>query len=91
MKIKNQKKEENMILFQSEQSGHNKTATNFYQRSFWRICVKEETIESWKIIGFPNQAYLKFGQSWYPLELWETVNLFANFKMSIYKRNLASN
>ena len=32
------------------------------------------------------QAHLKFGQSWFSLELLETVKvqLFANFKMSIY-------
>ena len=54
---------------------------------------REEPIESWKFIDFPNQAHLKVGQSWFPLKLGETVQMksIANFKMSIYyKRNFHS-
>ena len=53
----------------------------------------EEPIESWKFIDFPNQAHLKIGLSWFPLELWETVQIksIANFKMSVYKRSFTSN
>ena len=43
-------------------------------------------LESWKIIDFPNQVHLKFGQSWCLLNYF-----FVHFKISIYKIHCASN
>ena len=70
-----------------------KLPITFLKGHFEGFLFGEEPIESWKFIDFPNQAHLKFGLSWFPLELWETLQIksIANFKMSIYKRNFPSN
>ena len=58
------------------------TKLTFIKVYFEGFLFGEEPIESWKFIDFPNQAHLKFGLSWFPLELWETVHikLIAYFK-----------
>ena len=68
------------------------TKLTFIKVYFEGFLFGEEPIESWKFIDFPNQAHLKFGLSWFPLECWETVQIksTANFQMSIYKRNFSS-
>ena len=46
-----------------------KLTLTFLEGHFEGFLFGEEPTECWKINDFPNQAHLKFGHSWFSLEL----------------------
>ena len=56
LKLKNQKKQQHVIFFESEQCGYKKITPNFSLSSFWRIFVRRGTYRIMKIHRFSKPS-----------------------------------